>query len=29
MLKLEKITKIYDTAGFKQTALDEVSMNFR
>ena len=29
MLKLEKITKIYDTAGFKQKALDEVSMNFR
>ena len=29
MLRLENITKIYDTAGFKQKALDNVSMSFR
>ena len=29
MLELKKITKIYETEGFKQKALDSVSMNFR
>lgn len=29
MLKLENITKIFNTAGFKQKALDGVSINFR
>lgn len=29
MLEIKKITKIYDTAGFKQKALNEVSINFR
>ena len=29
MLKLKNITKIFNTAGFKQKALDEVSINFR
>ena len=29
MLELKKITKIYETEGFKQKALDEVSINFR
>lgn len=29
MLKLEKITKVYETEGFKQKALDNVSVNFR
>ena len=29
MLEIKKITKIYDTDGFKQKALDEVSVNFR
>ena len=29
MLEIKKITKIYETDGFKQKALDEVSMNFR
>jgi len=29
MLEIKKITKIYNTAGFKQKALDEVSINFR
>lgn len=29
MLEIKKITKIYETDGFKQTALDSVSVNFR
>lgn len=29
MLKLEKITKIYEMQEYKQTALEEVSINFR
>ena len=29
MLEIKKITKIYETAGFKQKALDNVSVNFR
>lgn len=29
MLELKKIIKIYQTASFKQLALDEVSINFR
>lgn len=29
MLELKKISKIYETAGFKQKALNEVSINFR
>ena len=29
MLEIKKITKIYDTGGFKQKALDSVSVNFR
>ena len=29
MLKLKNITKIYDTNGFKQNALNDVSINFR
>lgn len=29
MLEIKKITKIYETEGFKQTALDNVSVNFR
>ena len=29
MLELRKITKVYDTGGFKQKALDSVSLNFR
>ncbi len=29
MLEIKKITKIYNTAGFTQKALDEVSVNFR
>ena len=29
MLEIKKITKIYETEGFKQKALDEVSINFR
>lgn len=29
MLELKNITKKYETAGFKQTALDKVSINFR
>ncbi len=29
MLELKKVTKIYQTEGFKQIALDEVSLNFR
>ena len=29
MLELKKISKIYETDGFKQKALDEVSVNFR
>lgn len=29
MLELKHITKIYDTAGIKRTALDDVSINFR
>ncbi len=29
MLKLEKITKIYEVAGNKQKALDDISVNFR
>ena len=29
MLEIKKITKIYETEGFKQKALDEVSVNFR
>ena len=29
MLEIKKITKKYETEGFKQTALDKVSVNFR
>ncbi len=29
MLEIKKITKVYDTDGFKQKALDKVSINFR
>jgi len=29
MLEIKKITKIYETDGFKQKALDKVSINFR
>ena len=29
MLKLEKITKIYELQEYKQTALEEVNINFR
>ena len=29
MLEIKKITKTYETAGFKQKALDNVSINFR
>ena len=29
MLEIKKITKIYETGGFKQKALDNVSVNFR
>ncbi len=29
MLEIKNITKKYETAGFKQTALDKVSINFR
>lgn len=29
MLELKKISKIYNTGGFKQTALDNVNLNFR
>ena len=29
MLEIRKITKVYDTGGFKQKALDSVSVNFR
>jgi len=29
MLEIKKITKTYETAGFKQKALDDVSINFR
>ncbi len=29
MLELKKITKVYNTGGFEQKALDEVSVNFR
>ena len=29
MLEIKKITKIYETEGFKQKALDSVSVNFR
>ncbi len=29
MLELKKITKIYETEGYRQTALDNVSLNFR
>ncbi|MBP5683685.1 MAG: ABC transporter ATP-binding protein, partial [Bacilli bacterium] len=29
MLEIKKITKVYDTGGFKQKALDGVSVNFR
>ena len=29
MLELKKITKIYETGSFKQTALDNISINFR
>ena len=29
MLEIKKITKTYETAGFKQKALDNVSVNFR
>lgn len=29
MLELKKITKIYETEGYRQTALDGVSLNFR
>ena len=29
MLEIKKITKIYETEGFKQRALDDVSVNFR
>ena len=29
MLEIKKITKVYTTDGFKQTALNKVSINFR
>ena len=29
MLEIKKITKIYETAGFKQKALDDVTLSFR
>ena len=29
MLEIKKITKVYKTEGFTQTALDEVNVNFR
>ena len=29
MLEIKKITKIYETDGFKQKALNSVSINFR
>ena len=29
MLEIRKITKVYDTGGFKQMALDGISVNFR
>ena len=29
MLEIKNVTKIYETAGFKQKALDDVSLNFR
>ena len=29
MLEIKKITKVYETEGFRQTALDGVSVNFR
>jgi len=29
MLEIKKLTKVYETAGFTQIALDEVSVNFR
>jgi len=29
MLEIKKITKVYNTGGFKQKALDDVSINFR
>ena len=29
MLEIKKITKIYETEGFKQKALDDVTLNFR
>jgi len=29
MLEIKKITKVYETDGFKQKALDDVSINFR
>ena len=29
MLQIKKITKVYETDGFKQKALDDVSINFR
>ena len=29
MLEIKKITKVYETEGFTQTALDKVSVNFR
>ena len=29
MLEIKNITKVYDTGGFKQKALDSVSVNFR
>ena len=29
MLEIKKVTKVYKTEGFKQTALDKVSVNFR
>ena len=29
MLEIKKITKVYETEGFKQKALDKVSVNFR
>ena len=29
MLEIKKITKVYETEGFSQKALDSVSVNFR
>ena len=29
MLEIKKITKVYETDGFKQKALNDVSINFR